>query len=507
MFVESLVLAVVAAGVGMAGYRALIEWLSTYVATSASLESMPYWFDLGLTVEVALWALALAVLSATVVGVLPALRVTGGAVQQSIQKAQAGRSGMRFGGVTGALIVADVAVAVTAVGFALGLGSRLEATAAGRDLVGIPAEEYLTTMVMLRVRDEPVGDAGATLEEFVPHVAAVQRAVLERLSAEPRVRGVTVASDLPRMDHESARVEVEGLPAWEDLSFLESQRRTVNVAQVDVGFFDALGQPVLAGRGFGEADLQDDAAAVVVNARFVDRVLEGRNPIGRRIRFLGRSDVPGPWYEIVGVVPSLGMNIAMPEYDAGIYLPRAPGEIHPFLLGVHVEGPAETFAPRLHELVSAVDPDAVVTQPRTLDRVYPGNWYLFVVTTLSLALVVAILVAMAVSGIYAIMSFAVAERTREIGIRAALGAGKTSLALHIARRSLLQIGLGALLGVPLAAWLFRIADTGEAGVGASVGVAVAIGVGLVALIGVASCLSPMRRALRIEPTEALRGEI
>ena len=506
MFVESLVLAVVAAGVGMVGYRMLIEWLSTYAATSASLESMPYWFDLGLTVEVALWALALAVLSATVVGVLPALRMTGGAVHQSIQRAQAGRSGMRFGGVTGALIVADVAVAVTAIGFALGLGSRLGATAAGRDLIGIPAEEYLTTMVMLRVRDEPVGDAGATLEEFVPHVAAVQRAVLERLSAEPRVLGVTIASDLPRMDHESARVDVEGLAAWEELSLLESRRRTVNVAQVDVGFFDALGQPVLVGRGFGAADLQDDAPAVVVNERFVEVVLEGRNSIGRRIRFLGRGDVPGPWHEIVGVVPSLGMNIAMPEYDAGIYLPRAPGEIHPFLLGVHVEGPPETFAPRLHELVSAVDPDAVVTQPRTLDRVYPGNWYLFVVTTLSLALVVAILVAMAVSGIYAIMSFAVAERTREIGIRAALGAGKASLVLHIARRSLLQIGLGALLGVPLAAWLFQMADTGEAGVGTSVGVALGIGVGLVALIGVASCLSPMRRALRIEPTEALRGE-
>lgn len=73
-------------------------------------------------------------------------------------------------------------------------------------------------------------------------------------------------------------------------------------------------------------------------------------------------------------------------------------------------------------------------------------------------------------------------------------------------RSLLQIGLGALLGVPLAAWLFQMADTGEAGPGASVGVAVAIAVGLVALIGVASCLSSMRRALRIEPTEALRGE-
>ena len=506
MFVESLVLAVAAAGVGLAGYRVLIGWLNAFAERSASVDVMPYWFDLSLTVEVVLWALALAVLSATVVGVLPALRVTGRAVHQSIQRAQAGRSGMRFGGVTGALIVADVAIAVTAVGFAAGLGSRLEATAAGRDLVGIPAEEYLTTMVMLRVRDEPLGDAGVTIEEFVPHVAAVQRAVLERLAAEPRVRGATIASDLPRMDHETATIDVEGLAAVENLGLLERRRRTVNVTRVDAGFFDALDRPVLAGRGFGEADLAADPSTAVVNTRFVERVLEGRNPIGRRIRFLLGGDAYGPWREIVGVVPALGMNISMPEYDAGVYLPAAPGEIHPFLLGVHVEGPPETFAPRLHELVSGVDADAVVTQPRTLDQVHPGNWYLFLVTTISLGLLVAILIAMAASGIYAIMSFAVAERTREIGIRTALGAGKMSIVLRIARRSLVQIGLGALLGVPVAAWLFQIADTGEAGVGVSVGVAAGIGVGTVALIAVASCLSPMRRALRIEPTEALRGE-
>jgi ABC-type antimicrobial peptide transport system permease subunit len=108
------------------------------------------------------------------------------------------------------------------------------------------------------------------------------------------------------------------------------------------------------------------------------------------------------------------------------------------------------------------------------------------------------------------MSFAVSERTREIGIRTALGARRSSIALAVGRRSLVQVGAGARLGMPLAGWLFQLLDTrlGDTGasVGVAFGVAFATGIGLVALIGTLSFLSPMRRALRIQPTEALRAE-
>jgi ABC-type antimicrobial peptide transport system permease subunit len=106
------------------------------------------------------------------------------------------------------------------------------------------------------------------------------------------------------------------------------------------------------------------------------------------------------------------------------------------------------------------------------------------------------------------MSFAVSERTREIGIRTALGETKAALAFRVGRRSLIQIALGAVLGVPLAMSLYRLTELGygEPSATFGFGVAFAAGVAVALVVGTLACVSPTRRALRVEPTEALRGE-
>jgi ABC-type antimicrobial peptide transport system permease subunit len=143
-----------------------------------------------------------------------------------------------------------------------------------------------------------------------------------------------------------------------------------------------------------------------------------------------------------------------------------------------------------------------------LGRVFQGVWYFHLGTIACLAVIVGILVALAASGIYAIMSFAVSERTREIGIRRSLGERTAALALRIGRRSLAQIALGTLLGVGPAVVLFRLTELGYTPPDAASGLGVALVAGvLVALmIGLLACVSPTRRALRIEPSEALRSE-
>jgi putative ABC transport system permease protein len=506
MFVESLVLTVSAAGLGLLAYDAILGRLGSAIEQSDRLEPFPYWFDLGVSSGTVVWALVFAVLSAAIVGALPALKVTGKRVQQSIQSARADRSGLRFGGATSALIVADVAIAVTVAGFGIGLSDRLKGTWNGADTVGIPAEEYLSAAVTLPASESMSTGSEFDSEEFGTRLAASQRTLAERLEAEPRVRSVAFASSLPRMDHEALGVDVEGGTAFDDLDLFDRLNRFVATAKVDVDFFAALDQPILVGRDFDRADLVDDARPVIVNTSFVDRLLDGRNPIGRRIRLLtGRDDEEAPWHEIVGVVKPLGTNLALPEYDQAIYLPAAPGEIYPLRLAVHLDGSPEAFTPRLRQIVNEIDPGAVIVEPAALNRVYPGEWYLVVATTTGIAILVVILMAMAASGIYAIMSFAVSERTREIGIMIALGAKRGSIVLKVARRSLVQIGLGALLGMPLAGWLFQVAEMGDGATDVSVGVAFGTAVAVVGLIGLLSCLSPMRRALRIEPTEALRG--
>ncbi|MEE8117669.1 MAG: ABC transporter permease, partial [Gemmatimonadales bacterium] len=344
-FTESLVLAVSAAGVGLL----LIDWLPRLLPARIAA-SLPYWIDLGVTRGTVVWALSLAVFSAAVAGVVPALKVTGNAVQWNMQRAAAGRSGIRFGGMSSALIVADVAIAVAAVGFAAGMSSYLREAREAQDAVGIQADQYLSVQLTLPTTQQARGEGTFDRSEFRARVAATQRALVRRLEGESGIRGVAVGRALPRMQHPSRQIELDDESLSDDFG-----APWVRVASVDVDFFRALEQPVVMGRGFDTNDLVDNRAAVIVNTTFVDRLLGGRDPIGRRLRYkVSGGGEPGPWYEIVGVVGPLGMTL--PKPSAVFYHPAAPGEIDPVRLAVHVGDDPESFTPRLRTLVGEVDP-------------------------------------------------------------------------------------------------------------------------------------------------------
>ncbi len=491
VFTESLVLAVSAAGVGLL----LIDWLPSLLP-SVIAEAMPYWIDLGVTSGTVFWALSLAVFSAAVAGVVPALKVTGKAVQRNIQRAAASRSGIRFSGMSSALIVADVAIAVAVVGFAAGISDYLRQARDAEDAVGIQADQFLSVQLTFPGTEAASGAGASDRSEFMARVAATQQALVRRLEAEPGIRGVAVGSALPRMQHPSRQIELDG----ESLSD-NSRAPWVKTARVDVDFFRALEQPILMGRGFDTNDLGEDRSAVIVNKTFVDRLLGGRNPIGRRLRYkTSGGGEPGPWYEIVGVVGPLGM--ILPRPGSGFYHPATPGEIHPLRLAIHVGDDPESFTPRLRALAGEVDPIAVIAAPVPLNEVVTDDWYDAVAMALGGGILVVILLMLAASGIYAIMSFSVAERTREIGIRTALGAQRSSIAFTVVRRALAQLGVGVLLGMPIARWLFLELQPGST-YPASV-VALILGVSVVVLVGLLACTAPTLRALRIMPTEALR---
>ncbi len=503
IFVETVVLAVVAAAIGLI----TIDWIlgRVHAAIVARGWELPYWLTLQVTGEAVAWALLLATVSAAIAGVVPAVRITGRKIQQNIQRATAGRSGIRFGGVTGTLIVADVAIAVTVLGFVLMLTDRLRDAARMDALVGIPAAEFLAAELRL-TSGEAGGGAGQPGDErFRARLAVTQQRLLERLAEEPRVRRVTVANALPRMDYPSRRVEVESDATSGDIA-----GRWVRTATVDVDFFAALDQPILAGRGFTPGDLAGAATPVIVNTAFADRLMGGRNPIGRRVRFpTSEDDRTASWHEIVGMVGHLGMNMVNPAGVPGIYVPAAPGEIHPMQLAIHVGDAPESFAPRLREIVTEIDAAAILGTPVVLSRVYQGDWYILIAAGGGLVLLVVILVALAACGLYAMMSFSITERTREIGIRVALGARPRTLALTIVRRSVIQVAAGALIGLPLAARIvYAIREDGSYGssAGMALWAAVILAGSVVGVIGLFACVAPVRRALRIPPGEALRAE-
>ena len=488
---EALVFALVAAGIGLfIGHRVSIsfDWLTLW---------LPYWADLRLRWETVAWALALAVLSAVLVSVIPALKVTGTSVQGTLQRAAANRSGTRFGGVSSTLIVVDVMLAVGVTGFAVGLSDLLTQPAQDG---GIDKGDFLYAAV----RIPEVTPSGGLLgqDQFVGAIARTQRELIARLEEEPGVRAVAVANTLPGMDHAGARVEAEGDAGGEDDDNLRVAR-----ADVDVRYFDALGQPILSGRGFGEGDLGEESTAVIVNTDFVDRVLAGRNPLGRRIRYVPRSgQEPGPWYEIVGVVGPLGMNDA-PGRDAGVYHPKSPGDIHPIRMAIDLGPNPEAFAPRLRDIVHETNSAAIVVEAIPLADVFSFNRFTVRWVKIGAMTLIGILIALSASGIYALMSFTVAQRTREIGIRSALGARTADVATTVARRSMMQLGIGVLLGLPVAWRLLYELQRDMDRVPEHSPFLLAVAVGISILIGVSclACLVPTRRALSIMPTEAFRS--
>lgn len=190
---------------------------------------------------------------------------------------------------------------------------------------------------------------------------------------------------------------------------------------------------------------------------------------------------------------------------AGVYHPAATGELASFHLAIHAAGDPIRLTPRVRALASEVEPAAIVAPPARLDSVYPEDWYFMAAFIAGWSLFALVLLVLAGSGIYAIMSFTVAQRTREIGIRGALGARRSDIAAAVGRRAAIQLGLGALIGMPLAGRIyFMIREDPSATVTAFV-VGAVPGIVVMLAVGLAACSAPLLRALRVPPTEAMRG--
>jgi len=497
VFVETLVLAVVAAGAGVLA----IDWIIRHVnvAALAGQAALPYWLSLGATGTAMVQAVALAAVCATVAGVVPAIRITGRAARQGVR----GRPKARFGGLTSALVVGDIAASVAVVGLAVAMVGQSADMMEDDQAAGIPAAEFLAVEFRLP-EDGRMAAVGPERQRFTDQLATTQRELVAALAMEPGVTGVAIGDALPRLNHRSRPFEVEGQDRPADAG-----PRWVSTARVDVGFFSALGRPVIAGRDFTVGDVEDDRTVVIVNTAFAEREFPGQDPLGRRIAFPTPDDGAPVWREIVGVVPHLGVNMINPAVGHAVYLPAPEGQVNPMQVAIHAGPNPERLVPLLPALVASVDPSLVMGTPVVLSEVRQGDGYLVMAIAGGFLVLVGVLVALAGSGLYAMLSLAVSERTREIGIRSALGAPGPALVMTILRRSLVQIVVGALIGLPFAArFVFELGDRPGGGTTAAMSVLSALGLAgvIVLAVGLVSCLVPTRRVLAIGPGEAMRAD-
>jgi hypothetical protein len=345
-----------------------------------------------------------------------------------------------------------------------------------------------------------------------------------RLLADAAISQVTFASRIPGMSHPDPAVEVAA-----DGDAPGRYADWAMTSAVGVDYFETFGADIVAGRGFNFGDLRSDANVVVVNQHFVDEVLDGRNAVGRRIRYqtrygersatgkpamrsMAEMREPGEWYKIVGVVENLGMDTTMDAFFPG----KGPGIYHPLTreamgspgfysvrVAFHVRGDPASYAPKLREIAHAVDPALSLhdTLPldRALDKVSQSQRRIGRLAAWIAALVALIALLVSVAGIYSVLSFTVARQTHDIGIRIALGADRRRVVGRVFSRAMIQIVTGILLGAVV--WFYVIVRV--LGGGDSVGLLMMTVVVLL-LVGVIACGVPVRRALRIEPLDAIR---
>ena len=506
LFAEALVLAGVAVVVGLvAAQLSLTIWGKPYLEMGWGTR-LPFWIDFNLSPTTIGYALALAVIGAIVAGVMPARKITRG-LGTRLRAGTAG-GGVSFGGVWTAVIV--VQVALTVMFPAVVMLVRSESKRVASYDAGFPTQEYLG--VTLGV-DE--GQAGMLTPERRAALGTRIRTSLEglrqRLEAEPGVAGVTFVDALPGDSHAARRAEVVALP--------EIAPRWVAFASADRSYFDVLKAPALSGRTFSGADLAPNARVVVVDQGFVDLVMGGRNPVGHHVR-LGTGQAADsnaaslPTYEIVGVVKELGMaSAAMPHREAGVYVPVVPGSQGSLKMIVHGRGDPLSLAPRVRELAMAIDPAIRVEQTTRLDQLTtPLLWLLGLWTKVIVGLTAVALV-LSLAGIYAVLSYTVARRTREIGVRVALGASARRVITSVFKRPLTQVTLGVIAGTVLIVVAATAAGKSTQFRGTGIGVltlddfALLIGYAIL-MLGVCTlaCVVPTVRALRVQPTEALRAE-
>ncbi|MDP2957861.1 MAG: ABC transporter permease, partial [Longimicrobiales bacterium] len=463
------------------------------------------------------------VVGALMIGVVPALKATGGALQPRLgQLSAGGGGGLRFGGMWTVVIVLQVALSVAFLPLAVSLDFRsglLDARPGAGPAsenpggTGFSPHEYVTAQLG---RDPSVPPrTPEERAEFLERSRPLFEEVRDRIAADPAVRGVALASGLSAMNHIVGPVEFVGDGSGPPIS------ASARILLVDPSYLDLMDATLVAGQSLGPADFTPESRSVVVNEAFVDDVLGGRNPVGGQLRFPEREGeasivqvpAPGTSVEIVGVVRNPGIDAFGPGTHPVIYAPLDLAPVSPRAAGfvgmpqapatqlfVRLRPEPGPMASRLYGIVAAVDPTLRLSEVGTAaDAWGPVHNGGRLGARIFMA-VAAIVLMLSVAGIYALMSFTVSRRTREIAIRTALGARRGQIVSIVFGRAVLQllagVALGGLVAVPVL-W-DRVVDDGPRSL--VMVSTLLLGAGLVA------CLVPVRRALAVEPAAAMKSE-
>ena len=481
---ESFLLAVIGAATGLL----LARW-----SASALLALAPK----GLTplegAEVDLRVLAftagIAVVTGLLFGVVPAVHAARERPNEELKEGgRGGSGGLHSGRTRNSFVVAEIALALvllTGSGLLIRSFSRLMAVAPGFQSKGI-----LTARIEL---PSSKYNEDSKISEFYAQL-------LERIRQLPGVRSASADAYLPFTGDISATgVEVEGRP-----SLPAAEQPEVDVAVVEPHFFETLGIPLLSGRSFTDREARDITHTVVISQSMARKLWPNEDPVGKRVTIhMKDQDVPSQVIGVVGDVRHAGLDA---DARATAYWPHPELAYNFMTLVIRAEGDPIALAPAVRQAVWSLDKDQPVADIRTMEDLLWVSMARARFSTVMLGVFAGMALLLATTGIYGVVSFSVEERTREIGIRVALGAQRTDVLRMVLRQGLVLAGFGIGIGIAVALAATRLLTSLLFGTSPSDPATFTSVAGLLIAVALAACYVPARSAMKVDPMVALRDQ-
>jgi predicted permease len=485
LLTESILLALF----GGAGGLLLGTWASGAIALLLPVSKLPVRLDFSFDWRVFVYALAAALLAGALVGVWPALRAGRADVNSVLQGG--GRSdtaGVGRHRVRSVLVVAQVGGSLVLL-IVAGLFARSLVRAQQANL-GFDPDHVLNVVL----DPKEVGYDAARTKNFY-------RDLESRVRALPGVQTASLAYSVPMGEvNDGSSIYVEEHP------FAPGQQAPVVVYnRVDAPYFDTMRVPLLQGRAFRENDDEKAPLVAIVNKAMANQFWPNENPIGKRFSL---KSATGPFAEIVGVAGDGKYVFIGWDRQSYFYVPQAQNYTSYRTLQVRSSVPPETLIAQMQREIRALDPNMPITDVRTMRESLSGGngFFIFRIGAILAAAMGILGLTLAVVGVYGVVSFAASQRTHEIGIRMALGAGRPDILRLVLRQGLVLVMGGVLSGVLLAWALTRSMATLLVGVSPTDPLTFVTATLLLGGIGLWACYAPARRAMHLDPMVALRYE-
>jgi putative ABC transport system permease protein len=487
LLIESLMLAAIAGVLGVALGTFALRLLAGLIRLD-----VPIWMSIGLSPLTLLYTVTVALVAAVVVGLVPAWKLMRGDLTGGLKEGARGASGgIQQRRIRASLVTAEVALATMLL---VGAGLLTRSFVA---LVRTPPGFDTDSLLTFRVENGWRAYPGLT------NLARFQREMLARLGTLPEVRSAAMISNLPldgrpKTDH-IVRLEGQSVEAQRENPF-------VNLRVASVALFQTLRIPLVRGRQFDTADRDSVLRVAIVARATAQRLWPGRDPIGSRLLLGATDSTLTAWRTVVGVVEDVRHESLAAAPSLDVYVPNEQWPTGGSYYVLRTRVAPMTIATRATQLVWSIDPNQSFFDVRTMaDRVSDRVWIPRLSGTLFTAFG-ALSALLAAIGIFAVLAYSVAQRTREFGIRLAMGASPSTLSRQVVGEGLRLVCIGAGIGL-VAAVGVSVALRGLLfGVSAVDAVTfVTSGVFIVAIAALA-CWVPSRRATRVMPVVALRTD-